>query len=76
MDSFVWEVPQAFNFARDVVDVLAKESRRGLLYVDASLKRHEYSFEAIADASKRWARVLTDVGVRKGDRVQIGRAHV
>src|SRR5665213_931472 len=68
---FTWDVPAGFNFARDVVDALAREDRRGLLFVDAAGKQHDYSFEQIADRSKRWAAVLRDAGVKKGDRVVV-----
>src|SRR6202035_1888657 len=43
--------------------------RRGLLFVDAAGGRREYTFAQIAEQSKRWAAVLRDAGVRKGDRV-------
>ncbi|HZW52962.1 MAG TPA: AMP-binding protein, partial [Candidatus Elarobacter sp.] len=67
--AMVWDVPAEFNFARDVVDALAREDRRGLLFVDAAGNRREYTFAEVADLSKRWAAVLRDAGVRKGDRV-------
>jgi acyl-coenzyme A synthetase/AMP-(fatty) acid ligase len=69
--AFVWDVPSDFNFARDVVDRLADEDRRGLLFVDAAGAQHDYSFARIADATRRWAAVLRDAGVRKGDRVVV-----
>jgi acyl-coenzyme A synthetase/AMP-(fatty) acid ligase len=68
---FTWDVPARFNFARDVVDRLAAEDRLGLLFVDAAGKRREYRFAQIAEASKKWAAVLRDAGVRKGDRVVV-----
>ena len=68
---FTWQIPPNFNFARDVVDELAKEDRRGLLFVDAAGRQHDFSFAQIADASQRWAAVLRDAGVRKGDRVVV-----
>jgi acyl-coenzyme A synthetase/AMP-(fatty) acid ligase len=67
--SFQWNVPADFNFARDVVDPLARENRRGLLFVDTAGKRTEYSFAQISEQSRKWAAVLRDSGVRKGDRV-------
>ncbi len=67
--SFRWDVPADFNFARDVIDRLAGEERRGLLFVDAAGNRTEYSFSQIAEQSQRWAAALRDIGVRKGDRV-------
>jgi acyl-coenzyme A synthetase/AMP-(fatty) acid ligase len=68
---FTWDVPAEFNFARDVVDRLAQEDRLGLVFVDAAGGKREYTFAQIADASKRWAAVLRDAGVRKGDRVVV-----
>ena len=70
-DAFAWDIPADFNFARDVVDKLAQDDRRGLLFVDAAGAQHDYSFAQIADASRRWAAVLRDAGVRKGDRVVV-----
>jgi acetyl-CoA synthetase/medium-chain acyl-CoA synthetase len=69
--SFTWDVPKDFNFARDVIDRLAPEGRRGLLFVDAAGQRHAYTFAQIALESQKWAAVLRDNGVRKGDRVMI-----
>ena len=66
-----WNVPQNFNFSRDVVDALGREERRGLLFVDAQGARHDVAFPEIAAASRRWAGVLRDLGVEKGDRVVV-----
>ncbi len=70
-EQFTWDVPAEFNFARDVIDRLAQEDRLGLVFIDAAGNRSEYTFAQIADASKRWAAVLRDAGVRKGDRVVV-----
>jgi acetyl-CoA synthetase/medium-chain acyl-CoA synthetase len=70
-ESFTWDVPAEFNFARDVVDRLGGEDRLGLLAVDAALRRRDYSFAEIADASQRWAAVLRDAGIQSGDRVVV-----
>ncbi len=70
-NSFRWDVPADFNFARDVIDGLASEDRRGLLFVDAAGKPAEYTFAQIAQQSQKWAAVLRDAGVDKGDRVLI-----
>ena len=69
--AFTWNVPERFNFARDVVDRLAAEDRLGLVAIDAGLNRTDFSFAQIADASKRWAAVLRDAGIGKGDRVVV-----
>ncbi len=68
---FRWDVPADFNFARDVVDRLARDDRRGLLFVDSAGARREYTFAQIAEATKKWAAVLRDAGVRTGDRVVV-----
>jgi acyl-coenzyme A synthetase/AMP-(fatty) acid ligase len=69
--SFTWDVPAEFNFSRDVIDRLAHENRRGLLFVDAAGTQTDFSFAQISAQSQRWAAALRDVGVRKGDRVII-----
>ena len=68
---YAWDVPQDFNFARNVVDVLGRENRRGLLFVDNQGKRHEFTFPELAAASRRWAGVLRDLGIAQGDRVVV-----
>ena len=69
--AFTWSVPTDFNFARDVIDGLAVENRRGLLFVAADGTRTEYSFPEIAAESRRWAGALHDLGIRKGERVVV-----
>jgi acetyl-CoA synthetase/medium-chain acyl-CoA synthetase len=69
--SFEWQVPADFNFARDVIDALADQDRRGLLFVDVHGRRTEFSFAQIALESQRWAGALRAQGVAKGDRVLI-----
>ncbi|MGB8265694.1 MAG: AMP-binding protein [Candidatus Velthaea sp.] len=70
-ETFTWNVPPRFNFPRDVIDPLAAEQRRGLLFVDAAGKRTDFSFAEISEASQRWAAALRDQGVSAGDRVII-----
>lgn len=74
--SFEWNVPQRFNFARDVVDRLADEQRLGLLFVDKTGTRHDYTFAQIADASQRYASALVDAGIDRGDRVIVSLSKV
>ena len=70
-DSFTWDVPPQFNFARDVIDALAPTGRRGLLFVAAAGIRHDFRFDEIAVASQQWAAALRDQGVAHGDRVVV-----
>ncbi len=69
--SFAWSVPPEFNFGRDVIDVLGREDRRGLLFVDAAGQRHESTFSEIAAATRRWAGALHELGIVKGERVVV-----
>jgi acyl-coenzyme A synthetase/AMP-(fatty) acid ligase len=62
-------VPEHFNFARDVIDELALRDRRGLLFVAADGSRHDHTFAQISDASQRYAAVLRDHGIERGSRV-------
>jgi acyl-coenzyme A synthetase/AMP-(fatty) acid ligase len=68
-DAFRWDVPENFNFARDVIDRLALEDRPGLMFVDAAGKQRDFRFAQIAEQSQKWAAALRDAGVSKGDRV-------
>ncbi|MBV8602528.1 MAG: AMP-binding protein, partial [Candidatus Eremiobacteraeota bacterium] len=67
--AFEWNVPAEFNFARDVIDALAKEDRKGLVFVDSGRNRRDFSFKAISEISQRYAAVFHDLGVARGDRV-------
>jgi acyl-coenzyme A synthetase/AMP-(fatty) acid ligase len=71
IESFRWDVPASFNFGRDVIDVLGREDRRGLLFIDAAGVRSDVSFPEIALATQRWAGALRDLGVAKGERVVV-----
>jgi acyl-coenzyme A synthetase/AMP-(fatty) acid ligase len=70
--SFRLEVPERYNYARDVVDAWAvrEPGKLALLAVgpDGGDPRR-YSFADLAGSSDRAARFLAAQGVRKGDRV-------
>jgi acyl-coenzyme A synthetase/AMP-(fatty) acid ligase len=70
-DAFTWDVPAAFNFARDVIDRLGREDRVGLVALDSAGSRRDYRFAEISEASQRWAAVLRDAGIEKGERVVV-----
>jgi acyl-coenzyme A synthetase/AMP-(fatty) acid ligase len=69
--AFAWTAPAEFNFGRDVIDVLGRERRRGLLFVDAAGARHDVGFEAIAETTQRYAGAFADLGIEKGERVVV-----
>ena len=70
-DPYAWDVPESFNFGRDVIDELGRESRRGLLFVDASGVRHDVSFPEIARTTQRWAGAFRELGIERGERIVV-----
>ncbi|HVA36450.1 MAG TPA: AMP-binding protein [Candidatus Dormibacteraeota bacterium] len=66
-----WNVPERFNFARDVIDALAREDRLGLVFLDKAGHERRYSFPEIARESKRYAAALRDQGIGKGEKVLV-----
>ena len=62
-------VPERFNFARDVIDTLALQRRRGLLFVAADGSQRDYGFAEISEASQRYSAVLRDGGIERASRV-------
>jgi acyl-coenzyme A synthetase/AMP-(fatty) acid ligase len=66
------EVPERFNYARDVVDVWAAKApgKQALLAVSSDGEHaRSLTFGELSDLSARVARFLADHGVGKGDRV-------
>ncbi len=70
-EPFAWNVPPAFNFARDVIDVLGRDERRGLLFVAVDGTQHDVSFGEIAHTTQRWAGAFRELGIVKGGRVVV-----
>ena len=67
-----WRVPARFNFARDVVEVLAEDrSRLGMTFVGAGGAAEDISFAELVARAARWAGLLRRRGVRTGDRVLV-----
>jgi acyl-coenzyme A synthetase/AMP-(fatty) acid ligase len=67
-----WRVPSRFNFTRDVVEVLAKDSKRqALTFVGRDGIIEPRSFLQFAHGAARWASYLREHGVAPGDRVLV-----
>ena len=68
-----WDVPERFNFTRDVVEATAAESpdKRALAYVDRINVVRRFTFAEIAILSAHWANLLRDAGIERGDRVLV-----
>src|SRR6202161_334383 len=54
------------NFARDIVDAAARDSR-ALVEISSEGERREYTFAEVSDRSARLAQTLTGHGIAKGD---------
>jgi acetyl-CoA synthetase/medium-chain acyl-CoA synthetase len=67
-----WQVPDRFNFARDVVEVLAGDPKRQAataLGKDSVIEPR--TFLQLTDGAARWASLLRKRGVKPGDRVVV-----
>jgi acetyl-CoA synthetase/medium-chain acyl-CoA synthetase len=70
--NFRWNVPDDFNFGRDVVDRYAKDrTKLAFFYEDAKGNRARYTFWDVSRASNRVGNVLRSLGVRKGEPVLV-----
>ncbi len=64
-------IPENFNFAYDVVDVIARETpdKVAVLWVNDSGERKEITFKMLAEMSNAVANFLTERGLTRGDTV-------
>jgi acyl-coenzyme A synthetase/AMP-(fatty) acid ligase len=67
-ESFVWNVPEQFNFAQDVVDA-QPPGRRGLLFIGIDGTKRAYTFGELSEQSKKYAGALRERGIGRGSRV-------
>jgi acyl-coenzyme A synthetase/AMP-(fatty) acid ligase len=69
---FQLEVPERFNFARDVIGKWAQDPQKlAMHWLGAAGEERRLTFAEFAERSDRFARVLQDRGVRPGDRVMV-----
>lgn len=70
---FTLEVPENYNFAFDVLDVMAAETPDKLCirHVSDDFTVRDQTFREMADASSRVAAALAARGIGKGDRVML-----
>ena len=68
--NFQWNVPDNFNFGRDVVDRYASDrSKIAFFYEDAKGVSAKYTFWEVSRISARFGNVLHGLGVKAGDPV-------
>ena len=70
-ENFHLEVPEKFEFARDVVDAWAEAepNKRALVYCDDEGFSKTFTFADISVLSKKAATYFTEMGIKRGDRV-------
>ncbi|MDB5395870.1 MAG: AMP-dependent synthetase and ligase [Rhodospirillales bacterium] len=69
-EEFVWHVPPAFNFARDVVDRFAIDpTRPAALYRDAAGNESRFTFGQMSGWIHQFAGLLEALEVARGERV-------
>ncbi|MCD6461751.1 MAG: AMP-binding protein, partial [Thermoplasmata archaeon] len=71
--NFKWDIPEDFNFAWDTVDKWAEDrTKLALVSVDNEGKNPQYhTFWDLKILSQKFANVLRDMGLKKGDRLFI-----
>ena len=64
-------VPDNFNFAYDVVDVIARETpeKLAIIWVDDSGEKRNFTFKQLSEMSNAAANFLTSRGLKRGDTV-------
>lgn len=69
--NFKIEIPEKFDFARDIVDEWAKyePQKRALVYCDDDGFERIFTMEDISILSKKAAKWLIDNGIKKGDKI-------
>lgn len=73
LTEFTINAPETFNFAYDVMDVIAAEApkKRALLWCDASGNQRAFSFSELTVLSIKAANYLLSKGIQKGDHVLV-----
>src|SRR5712672_4239686 len=70
--NFRWDIPARFNLATACCDRYADGSGRlALVYVDEGGGTTRTSFDEMAEMSRRFANVLKEDGLKRGDRVAV-----
>ncbi|MFW2422229.1 MAG: AMP-binding protein [Porticoccaceae bacterium] len=70
-DSFSWQRPQQFNFARDIIDNWAEQNPDHLAihWVDDNGNQERVTFAQVAERSRQVANLLTSLGVARGETI-------
>lgn len=68
-----WQVPEEYNFARDVVEAIAAHDSAwpALTFVDTVGAIRRFTFTEMNVLATRWSGLLRDQGLRPGDRMLV-----
>ena len=67
---FSWQLPETFNFGRDVVDRQAETADKpALVWCNESGDERKFRFSDISRLTNQMAHLLVRQGIRRGDRV-------
>lgn len=66
--NFEWEVPERFNFGRDVVDRW-EENRSAMIWLGVNGDEKRLTFGDFSRLSNKFANALRELGIERGDRV-------
>ncbi len=65
---FQWEIPEFFNFSKDVFDKWAEDKEKiAMIWVDDLGNEKKITYYELSQRSKKFANVLKNQGVKKGD---------
>ncbi len=72
-ENFRIDAPENFNFAYDVMDVLADEQpdKRAMLWTNVAGAEQTFTFEDLCVLSNKCANFLAGLGIQKGDMVML-----
>lgn len=73
LEKITLQYPDNFNFAYDVVDVIAEETpeKRAIVWCNTENEEHIFSFADVKRYSNQIANVFADAGIGRGDRVML-----
>lgn len=73
--TFRWEVPERFNFGRDVVDAW-EQARPAMIWLGANGDEQHLTFGDFSRLSNKFANAARELGIQRGDRVMVVMGHV
>ncbi len=73
LEKITLDYPENFNFAYDVVDVMAEQTpdKTAMVWCNTENEEHIFSFDQIRRYSNRMANVFSKAGLKRGDRVML-----